>query len=966
MSLNKNHPPSVFISYGKDDIKIANRIAEELKSAEIRIYMHVKGKEPPLGKNIIDWMNESLEKSDYFLVLFSQNSIKSKWVKREYNAAYNKQKCVIPCILPEFDVQLIPPLIATLHYLDLRQEQVGALKNLIFQINQFEPYQKASIETISNNEKNPELNNDEWMVHEAEEHSEFSKRIHSIHNRSKNKITDYQSDAEIVITIYALSFPDEKGVGKFGLDLIYYRNIWDPSPMFGPIVKDDDRQKFMNSSENKAFGKPELKPGGFAEREDIESFANFKLMKENKLVGLLFLNSRNFPFSEEFFNEPEFSSQLPALSNTVAEISKSRLENYNQRRMSLLNNLPSKFKPPVSPDSINDFFSDFLNKLTEITEYTNLILSVYLYIDNEKKCLKWLWSNESTSTGATLHLPNSQDEKSLLIADVAIDTNNKSRLLHKVIENDKVVQTRLGDSPHSNIVIPVLSDGPDPQLFGILDIHADNQNQFDTDDVQLLYCMSQFRLSDMLETIKTNSNTDTFPLHNIKHYMPFKKRSLDFPVNSLIELNFNPMKFLLHWDKIKELINDDITTVPATVEIWPSMECNYRCWWCRTENSRKTYSNGKKIMTPDELSSIATDLLSFEKIDILISGGGEPLLHPTINEFMRIISNIDGTIGIFTNGTRPKDFSFWNSFFSREDLHRFVRVSFNGHDPESYFKIHKNTDPEKMNDDDFNVYAEARKIVLDLLGLRSPMASIAIGDTIHSTDMKFVAKKAKHAKDLEVDFIQMRPELSESTNEPERGKDICDTVKKIMTEYIEEDFSVIHTDSERAFTKHTEQRCYAMHLVPTLLPDFEDGWTRIMPCSYAINNWGGPVPNLGRMREGAQFSKFWEQMNLKLKGSEQYDPDYKVKIEGFINPSEVGCPQCRYYRLNQRIHEIANKKGKLYLIDQLVNSLQNNQKELNKDFSKDIEEVWENDIINIEQARKAFEESEKLGIIPSL
>ncbi|MBA1446676.1 MAG: hypothetical protein M3H12_02790 [Chromatiales bacterium] len=268
-------------------------------------------------------------------------------------------------------------------------------------------------------------------------------------------------------------------------------------------------------------------------------------------------------------------------------------------------------------------------------------------------------------------------------------------------------------------------------------------------------------------------------------------------------------------------------------------------------------------------------------------------------------------------------------------------------------------------------YAEARKTLMDLLNLRSSMTTVSIGDTIREIDLDNVKKKAEHAENIGVDFIQMRPELLESARTSKIGFSVCDKVKELILEYSESrNFAVIHTDGERSFQDHDEPCCYAMHLVPTLVPDRDDGWTRVMPCSYAINHFG-VVPNLGRMKEGAKFSEFWERMNKKLKGTRvSEDSRYEVTINSIINPSK-DCPQCRYFRLNKRIEAIKSKDA-VHLIDAFVKSL-NDDSGMTLDMSlcSQIEELFGDTnpqwgkVIDIDMAKEVFSKSRKLGIVPS-
>ncbi|MGE3317139.1 MAG: hypothetical protein AB7O26_18635, partial [Planctomycetaceae bacterium] len=104
---------------------------------------------------------------------------------------------------------------------------------------------------------------------------------------------------------------------------------------------------------------------------------------------------------------------------------------------------------------------------------------------------------------------------------------------------------------------------------------------------------------------------------------------------------------------------------------------------------------------------------------------------------------------------------------------------------------------------------------------------------------------------------------------------------------------------------------------------------------------------------------------------EAADSDYDVTISEPITP-QYGCPQCRYYRLNQRIQSLADHPRELYLIDHLVDSLKKDPDDLDTDLCARVNSVWKVDdpdaveTINIDAAVQAFANSRELDIVPPL
>lgn len=835
---------------------------------------------------------------------------------------------------------------------------------------------------VENEVPAPPAEIDDWMVPEAtgKESRAFVALMHEIHDYLDG-CKDPQDDegAQVVMTLYSVSDdPDLKKVREYEYDLLYYRNVLDTAPMFGPRVEKDDRFEFASGDGDHDIGNVDaktIKTGSFTARESIRRYGKFKLYgpgEAGEVVGLLYISCRDCYITNAAFLNDDFSRMRRELQAQVVELLRSRqsqhLKDSDKVRKGLVR-FPDK---ETRPASISAFFSEFLKKAKEVAGYDKLRLSVYLHVKGEggdSDHLEWLWSSNATSTAAVIPL---SAEGKLLIIDAAMDENHKPLLIHKVGTGSRrsstVVQTDFGDEPRADLVIPVLDEDV---LLGIVDLQADDPGTFDSDDVQLLSWLAKYWLIGAFENLQ-GAKEDDMPLFSSAAYAPFAKHEAPFSVQDLVRLNFSPMKFLLRWAAIRQLVTTGETAAPATIEVWPTMDCNQKCEWCRIRDERKLW-HARREMTRNELVAIAAGIKEFDRVDVLISGGGEPLLHESMSDFVAEIRDIPGVAGLFTNGKRPADFGFWNDFFGSPNAHRFVRISCSGHDPESYYRVHYGFEGKIEDRPRYRQhYAEMRKIVLDLLGLRTGKGSVALGDTVRYRDVSDVDDKAAHARRLGVDFIQMRPELQFSTRYPIEGAAVCTAVRDIEHEYEEPDFSVVYTDDERAFEEcrgdgHDYPRCYAMQLVPTLVPDAEVGWVQVMPCSYAINSTGREPPSLGRMRADARFKGFWQLMNVAIRDGVPFaDDTYEVTITQPVNPH--GCPECRYYRLNKRLHALESAEdGKLHLVDKLVAALEDAaDKPIDPDLRRDIEDAWDSDVIDLDLAQKAFKLSHKLGIVPSL
>lgn len=97
---NKN--PRIFLSYSTSDKEIAEKIAHGIKILDFPIWYSDWALKP--GDSIVEKINEALSQSDTLIVLLSNSSVNSLWVKREMNI-------ILMSKLSGQNVKLIPVII---------------------------------------------------------------------------------------------------------------------------------------------------------------------------------------------------------------------------------------------------------------------------------------------------------------------------------------------------------------------------------------------------------------------------------------------------------------------------------------------------------------------------------------------------------------------------------------------------------------------------------------------------------------------------------------------------------------------------------------------------------------------------------------------------------------------------------------------------------------------------------------
>lgn len=121
---------------------------------------------------------------------------------------------------------------------------------------------------------------------------------------------------------------------------------------------------------------------------------------------------------------------------------------------------------------------------------------------------------------------------------------------------------------------------------------------------------------------------------------------------------FHSSKILRHMRKVAGIEGGNPERVgPITVELHPSNICNHRCPGCtfnipRRSQDREAGNNlWKAQLDVDLLDDLIEDMADLEVSGVILSGGGEPLLHPDITTIMRKIHAAGIEVGLVTNGS---------------------------------------------------------------------------------------------------------------------------------------------------------------------------------------------------------------------------------------------------------------------------------------------------------------------------
>lgn len=133
--MNEQTPhPKVFLSYAAEDQEFAIKLAEALVARGVNVWYDLS---VPIGNSLSHHISELLSASDYLIVLISQNTKRSDWVKYELSTAIGRELTarditILPVLIADAE---IPSFLHTYQYLDCRADVERRIERLVDQIS---------------------------------------------------------------------------------------------------------------------------------------------------------------------------------------------------------------------------------------------------------------------------------------------------------------------------------------------------------------------------------------------------------------------------------------------------------------------------------------------------------------------------------------------------------------------------------------------------------------------------------------------------------------------------------------------------------------------------------------------------------------------------------------------------------------------------------------------------------------
>lgn len=207
------------------------------------------------------------------------------------------------------------------------------------------------------------------------------------------------------------------------------------------------------------------------------------------------------------------------------------------------------------------------------------------------------------------------------------------------------------------------------------------------------------------------------------------------------EFDSSAINLISAWEKVQVILEGKIPT-PEVVEIFPSNFCNYHCPHCRF---RLVHGPTTSFMEFETISKLLYELKGKQTKFIELSGGGEPLLHPNIEEIIELLISLDLRVGLITNGSVLIN----NDQLVSKLLKccNWIRFSVDGFAKETYQKVHG------LDDFDINLLFDT---ISKFVQKRNDLPRIGLKILLSKPNQKDAILAIRKAKELKVDYLQLK------------------------------------------------------------------------------------------------------------------------------------------------------------------------------------------------------------------
>lgn len=155
-------------------------------------------------------------------------------------------------------------------------------------------------------------------------------------------------------------------------------------------------------------------------------------------------------------------------------------------------------------------------------------------------------------------------------------------------------------------------------------------------------------------------------------------------------IEYDGLRVLQHPERLKLVLKGDGGGVtPVTIDLWPSLTCNARCPSCpyRLSGARSQADRSDNLMLLDieQARQILAGAASMGARSVILTGGGDPLLHPEVVRIAQYARELGLHWALFTNGL-ALDAATASALFA--ECPSFLRVSLDAGSAEDHARIY--------------------------------------------------------------------------------------------------------------------------------------------------------------------------------------------------------------------------------------------------------------------------------------
>lgn len=213
---------------------------------------------------------------------------------------------------------------------------------------------------------------------------------------------------------------------------------------------------------------------------------------------------------------------------------------------------------------------------------------------------------------------------------------------------------------------------------------------------------------------------------------------------------YSEMKIFYHYDILQKLLDGE-RCYPLYIRLKPTNRCNQNCYYCTYRN---TYMDLSEYNMDDEIPyeimmSLLDDMSMMGVKAVTLSGGGEPLLYPYIEDTMNRLLDSGIDLSIITNGSLL--YGKKAELLSRA---KWVRISIETVSAGKYSEI------RGVKKDTYNQLCDN---IREFSKIKDDNCELGVNMVVTKDNYMEVAEMAKVMKCLGVNHVKYAPLLSDNT-----------------------------------------------------------------------------------------------------------------------------------------------------------------------------------------------------------